>query len=242
MTDRAELEGFNEIRYASSGYTLDSTAEKERIETCASLLKASQPSKILDVGCSDGIISQVLKKTTGAYLIGMDASTTALQKARLVCDEVQQAEFGTQAIPLPDACVDGIFAGEVIEHVFYTEAFLMELLRVAKPGCRMVISTPNLASWYNRVFVLLGLQPLFTETGVKISSSGNWLTKPNLPAGHIRNFTLSSLKHLLTQCGWEVESAHGIALLGNKWRTLDRFFSRMSVTLAADLILVCRRP
>jgi 2-polyprenyl-3-methyl-5-hydroxy-6-metoxy-1,4-benzoquinol methylase len=242
MADRAELEGFNEIRYASSGYTLDSTAEKERIAKCVSLLKASKPSKILDVGCSDGIISEVLKRETGAYLIGMDASATALKKARLVCDEVQQAEFGTQPIPLPDACVDGIFAGEVIEHVFYTEAFLEELLRVAKPGCRMAISTPNLASWYNRIFVLLGLQPLFTETGVRISSSGNRFTKPNLPAGHIRNFTLSSLKHLLKTCGWEVEETHGIALLGNKWRPLDRFFSALSPAIAADLILLCRRP
>jgi 2-polyprenyl-3-methyl-5-hydroxy-6-metoxy-1,4-benzoquinol methylase len=242
MADRAELEGFNEIRYATSGYTLESTAEKERIAKCVSLLKASKPSKILDVGCSDGIISEVLKRETGAYLIGMDASAAALEKSRLICDEVHRVEFGTQAIPLPDACVDGIFAGEVIEHVFYTEAFLEELLRVAKPGCRMAISTPNLSSWYNRIFVLLGLQPLFTETGVRTSSSGNWLTKPNLPAGHIRNFTLSSLKHLLKTCGWEVEESHGIALLGNKWRSLDRFFSSLSPAIAADLILLCRRP
>lgn len=242
MADRSELEGFNETRYASSGYTLESTAEKERIAKCVSLLKASKPSKVLDVGCSDGIISQVLKRETGAYVIGMDASATALEKARLVCDEVHRVEFGTQTIPLPDACVDGIFAGEVIEHVFYTEAFLEELRRVAKPGCRMAISTPNLSSWYNRIFVLLGLQPLFTETGVRTSSSGNWLIKPNLPAGHIRNFTLSSLKHLVKACGWEIEETHGLALLGNKWRVFDRFFSRLSPALAADLILLCRRP
>jgi hypothetical protein len=43
-------------------------------------------------------------------------------------------------------------------------------------------------------------------------------------------------------CGWEIEGAYGIALLGNKWRPLDRFFSGLSPALAADLILLCRRP
>src|SRR5690606_31505707 len=158
----------------------------------------------------------VLKKETGAYVIGLDGSATALEKARTICDEVHRVEFGTGPLPLADASVDGIFAGEVIEHVFYTENLLDELLRVAKPGCRLVLSTSNLSSCYNRIFVLLGLQPLFTETGVRMSSSGTRLVKPNPPAGHIRNFTLSSLRHLLIACGWEVESARGVALLGNK--------------------------
>lgn len=240
MAERSDLLEFNETRYSASGYTLDSPAEKERIELCLGLLKRSHPTRILDVGCGDGIVSGAIKRATGAYVIGMDASMGALEKSRKVCDEVHLVEFGSASLPLPDQSVDAIFAGEVIEHLFQTEQFLEELLRVSRPEGRLVISTPNLASWYNRLFVLMGLQPLFTDTGVRVSSSGNWLYKPNLPAGHIRNFTLSSLVHLVRSCGWEVESAHGVALLGNRWRGFDRLVSRFSPSLAADIILVCK--
>jgi len=242
MADNPDILSYNETRYAQSRYTLESVAEKERIDLCVSLIRAGSPTRVLDVGCGDGIISAVLKKETGAFLVGMDASSAALEKAAKVCDEVHRVEFGTGALPLPDGAVDAIFAGEVIEHLFFTEDFLDELRRVAKPGAKLVLSTPNLASWYNRVFVLMGLHPLFTDTGVRPSSSGNWLYKPNLPAGHIRNFTLSSLKHLARSCGWEVERAYGVALLGNRWRGLDRFISRHFPSLAADIILECRAP
>jgi SAM-dependent methyltransferase len=232
---------FNEKRYASSEFTLESRVEGERVQRAVSLLKAFQPKRILDAGCTDGIVSGLFKKETGAYLIGIDSSATALEKARLVCDEVHRAEFGERPLPLADACVDGIYAGEIIEHVFYTEAFLEELHRVAAPGCRMVISTPNLSAWFNRVFVLLGQQPLFTDTGVRPSASGNWMIKPSLPAGHIRNFTLASLKHLLKACGWETEAAYGQSILGNKLRPLDKLICRLSPALASDMMLVCRR-
>ena len=232
---------FNEERYSASEYTLDSTVERERIQRAVALLKAFRPKRVLDAGCTDGIVSALLKRETGAYLIGIDASAAALEKARLVCDEVHRAEFGATPIPLPDASVDGIYAGEIIEHVFFTEAFLEDLRRVAAPGCRMVLSTPNLSAWFNRVFVLLGLQPLFTDTGVRPSASGNWLIKPSLPAGHIRSFTLSSLTHLLKTCGWETEAAYGQPILGNRLRPIDKLVSRLSPAMASDLMLVCRR-
>lgn len=239
MAERSDILEFNETRYSASGYTLDSPAEKERIDLCLSLVGKAKPARILDVGCGDGIVSGALKRATGAHVIGMDASMGALEKSRGICDEVHLVEFGSATLPLPDRSVDAIFAGEVIEHLFQTEQFLEELLRVCKADGRLVISTPNLASWYNRFFLLLGLQPLFTDTGVRVSSSGNWLYRANLPAGHIRNFTLSSLVHLVRACGWDVESVHGVALLGNRWRALDRLVSRLSPSLAADIILVC---
>lgn len=233
---------FNSTRYAQSGYTLESPAEAARIAASLDLLGKLAPRRILDVGCSDGLISAVLKERFGAWVMGLDASEPALEKARQVCDETRRVEFGDCPIPLDDACVDAIHAGEVIEHLFYTERFLEELLRIVKPGGGMVLTTPNLASWYNRVFVLLGYHPLFTDVGVRVSSCGNPFYRANLPAGHIRNFTKTSLVHLLASCGWQVEEVRGVALLGNKWRFLDRWISRLFPGLAADLVILCRRP
>jgi 2-polyprenyl-3-methyl-5-hydroxy-6-metoxy-1,4-benzoquinol methylase len=232
---------FNEKRYAQSAFTLESSAEKGRIGKSISLLQAHRPRRILDVGCTDGLISGVIKARTGGYVIGMDASSPAIEKAKAICDEAYVVEFGKGSLPIPDASVDGIFAGEIIEHVFHTEDFLEELHRVAAPGACLVISTPNLAAWFNRVFVLLGLQPLFTDTGVRFSAQGNWLIKPSLPPGHIRNFTLSSLRHLLKVAGWTTVSAHGQGILSNKLRYLDKPISTLFPSLASDMILVCRK-
>ena len=232
---------FNEQRYAQSAFTLESFAEKGRIAKSIALLQAHGPKRILDVGCTDGLISGVIKARTGAYVIGMDASAPAIEKAKAICDEAYVVEFGKDRLPIPDASVDAIFAGEIIEHVFHTEDFLEELFRVAAPGARLVLSTPNMAAWFNRVFVLLGLQPLFTDTGVRFSAQGNWLIKPSLPPGHIRNFTLSSLKHLLKVAGWRIESAHGHGILSNKLRYLDKPISSAFPSLASDMILICRK-
>lgn len=232
---------FNEQRYAQSAFTLESSADMARIGKSISLLQARRPRRILDVGCTDGLISGMIKARTGGYVVGMDASSAAIEKAKGVCDEAYVVEFGKGSLPLPDGSFDAIFAGEVIEHVFHTEDFLEELRRVAMPGAHLVISTPNLAAWFNRVFVLLGLQPLFTDTGVRFTAQGNWLIKPSLPPGHIRNFTLSSLKHLLKVSGWNTVSVHGQGILSNRLRYLDRPISRYLPSLASDMILVCRK-
>src|SRR5690606_31284682 len=116
------------------------------------------------------------------------------------------------------------------------------LLRVTKPGGRLILSTPNLAAWINRIAILAGTQPFFTEVGVRPSNQGSFLRKISTPAGHIRNFTQSSLKDLLQRCGWTVESMHGAALLnGGSVQWLDRLVSHAFPSLATDLIFVCRK-
>lgn len=245
-TENMAPSGFNEIRYGNSrldGHEfLGNDRMRIMLELVRNLVRTGEAKRILDVGCTDGFMSMLFKEM-GLYTIGVDASASAVASAQGRCDEAYVANLDGQPLPLPDAGVDLIWAGEIIEHIFSTEHFLQELFRVSAPGGRLIISTPNLASWLNRLIFPFGLQPFFTETGVQPSNSGNFLRNVSMPAGHIRNFTMSALRHLLSGCGWTIEKAHGASILEKrsvKW--LDLAVSHAFPGLATDLILVCRKP
>ena len=59
----------------------------------------------------------------------------------------------------------------------------------------MLLSTPNLAAWYNRVLLALGVQPVFTE----VSLRGIFGRPGSVVAGHLRIFTRSALAQLLSR-------------------------------------------
>lgn len=56
---------------------------------------------------------------------------------------------------------------DVIEHLFDIDRLLFEVKRMLKPGGIAVITTSNLASWYNRLSLLFGWQPFWTEVSTK---------------------------------------------------------------------------
>lgn len=234
---------FNEQRYGTMDRAAMGVEGDDRISLMLKLVRkhGSPGKKILDVGCTDGFLSRFFKDM-GLYAIGVDASASAIETAKSVCDEAYVAEMGSQPLPIPDGTLDLVWAGEVIEHVFDTEFFVEDLRRVLAPGGKLILSTPNLAAWLNRISLLLGQQPFFTEVGVRASNSGSFLRKVSQPAGHIRNFTPSSLRHLLTGCGFTVESFHGASILEGKGvRSLDRLIGRAVPELASDLVFVCRK-
>ena len=235
---------FNEQRYGALNPAAAGVEGDDRIRLMLELVRkhAAPGRKILDVGCTDGFLSRFFKDM-GLYAIGVDASASAVETAKAVCDEAYVAELGTHALPIADGTADLVWAGEVIEHIFDTEFFLEDLRRAMAPGGRLILSTPNLAAWLNRISLILGQQPFFTEVGVRASNSGSFLRKVSQPAGHIRNFTPSSLRHLLTECGFAVESFQGASILqGKSVRGLDRLIGRAVPSLASDLVFVCRKP
>ena len=236
----SDLATFNEARYGQANLTTEQVDRDPRIQFVLDLARQSKAKRVLDVGCVDGFLAKDFK-AMGMYVIGVDGSPSAVEVAKSRCDEAYVADLGRQPLPIPDASVDLIWAGEIIEHIFDTETFLEDLLRVAAPGALLILSTPNLASWINRISIVLGAQPFFTEVGVRPSNDGSFLRKVTEPAGHIRNFTASSLKHLLQSCGWRVDSIRGACILVGKGRTIDRALGRIAPSLATDLVAVCRK-
>jgi SAM-dependent methyltransferase len=106
--------------------------------------------------------------------------------------------------PAPDNTYDVIIAGEVVEHLFNTDKFARELYRTLKPAGTLIISTPNLASWYNRLRLLRGKAPRsFPGTSATLKKD------EYIDTAHIRVNILSEWTYFLKEHGFEVTGVYG---------------------------------
>lgn len=207
-----------------------------------------QPRTVLDVGCGRGfLLKQLLLRDPGLTCYGLEISPVVAQHTRETGITVFEKNI-EDGIPLPDASVDVAVMGEVIEHVFDPDTCIEELRRILRPGGALIVTTPNIASWLNRLLVLFGVQPIFSETSVR-KKYGHWLPllgngKTNVQ-GHLKLFTLGALRELLEDLGLRVERVRGYKFriiaehpLGNIVESI--FCARAS--LANGLIVTARKP
>ncbi len=107
----------------------------------AGALRPDRPgARVLDVGCGVG---QVVRRLTAAgyEAHGVEVSEPNVARARrtgLRCEL-----YDGRHLPFPDRSFVSVGALNVLEHVEEPEAFLAELVRVAEPGGRVVVSSPN---------------------------------------------------------------------------------------------------
>lgn len=174
-----------------------------RVDHAAQIFRqhAPSPANLLDIGCGVGTISEYLGHELGlAQVHGIDVSENLVSEAVKRGVRARQVDLDASPLPFPDASFDAVFCGEVIEHVLDTDRLLDEIERVLTPSGLCVMSTPNLASWVNRVALLLGWQPFFTTV-----SSRYLLGRPSWSSagyedggiGHLHVFTTRSLLELI---------------------------------------------
>ncbi len=107
----------------------------------ADTLCPSKPgARALDVGCGVG---QVVGRLTAAGFegYGVDVSEPNIAKAHKQSEHCQL--YDGKHLPFPDRHFASVGALNVLEHVEEPEAFIMELVRVAEVGGRIVLSSPN---------------------------------------------------------------------------------------------------
>ena len=109
----------------------------DKIESIMSIIP-SGVNTILDVGCGDGAITNVLGSKYKAT--GLDISLEAL---KFVSQEVRALIGSAARLPFSDKSFDLVFSSEMIEHVPYEimKAAVSELKRVSKEY--ILLSVPN---------------------------------------------------------------------------------------------------
>jgi SAM-dependent methyltransferase len=200
---------------------------------------------VLDAGCGSGELGAQFISRYGSKCYGMDLNDTAVRQAKKLGVMAKRANLD-ETWPFGRNSFHLVVGTEIIEHVLNPDHFLEESARVLKSHGYLVITTPNLAVWFNRLLFLLGYQPFFLEASTVDKTVGLGFTRnltPNrTPVGHVRCFTLRAITDLLTLHGFSVEKTVGLPVyyLPKYLRLLD-FLSSSIPDLSTDLFLVAKK-
>jgi 2-polyprenyl-3-methyl-5-hydroxy-6-metoxy-1,4-benzoquinol methylase len=152
--------------------------------------------RLLDVAAGSGIAGAMLARQ-GWHVSALDLSEDLLEQIRARgIQDVRLHDLARGPLPYPNSAFRAVFAGEIIEHLVDTDGFLAEVHRVLQPGGIVVLTTPNLASFENRLRLLLGRYPM-------------WLEYDLSDQGHVRAYTVPTLKKHLRIRGFIVERVRG---------------------------------
>lgn len=208
-----------------------------RLSAIAYIVVARRPGRVLDLGCGEGVLlSSLVERLAGdAVLVGMDAVPPP-------ADSAWQPVTGDIAgrLPFADGSFDVVIAGEVIEHVPHPDLMLSEIRRILSPSGTLVLSTPNIVGWANRVLVQLGIQPLFTETSSEVHLGRRWraLGQGNQVQGHLKVFSHRALREILVRTGYTVAETIGMpGEFPSPVDRVDRLCARFP-SIASDLLVV----
>jgi len=155
-----------------------------------------------------------------------------------------QLDLNSQSLSdaLAERSFDVIFCGEVLEHLFAPDVLLGQIHDVLRDDGILVVSTPNLAYWRNRILLLFGISPLYLENAVEMKLGRRFraLGQGNPTEGHVKVFTYRALRDTLALKNFEILEVTATVTWPNR---LDRFAGRLSHSLAANNVVVARpRP
>ncbi len=209
-----------------------------------------KPMRILDVGCGTGYFSSILKaKYPDSAIHGFDVSTNAIDKGkRLYPDVILQVADAEKAFPYFDNNFDLVISGEHVAHLKEADTYVSEIYRILKPSGHLLITTPNLSSWLNRMLMTLGMtpyfmEPSFTKTMASLKLFGKTFPDPSMPpSGHLRLYSVNMLNFLLSMYGFKTVNTYGISSLTHKSiKSIDRLFKRYP-KLASGFMILAQKP
>jgi len=194
--------------------------------------------RVLDLGCGAGTPTKLLMSDENEYqVIGADLSAQALDA--YVRDTQRGAvQLDAQRLPFAASSFDIVVSDDVIEHLVDTDAYAREISRVLVPRGWLFLSTPNLAAWFNRIGLLFGMQPAFTEVSFEkiFGRPGDDIV------GHLRLFTSKSTRQFLTHHGFEVVDVRGARFeaMPRIVRPIDRAMARFP-SLDGNTVIAARK-
>jgi ubiquinone/menaquinone biosynthesis C-methylase UbiE len=149
MNVRDEINVYDKAETSLTGETLSYDAavfpnviRKREIELIEKALRNKRPKVILDYGCGGGWLSLLLSNW-GFDVVGIDASTSMVRKAKLICHEADLIVCDAMRLPFRDKVFDCMIGISILHHLNLTKAF-KELKRISLAGSRFVFMEPNL--------------------------------------------------------------------------------------------------
>lgn len=150
----------------SASYLMESDAEARRLAEQAKALPVRQHllstglaegMAALDAGCGPGLITSLIAELVGpsGQVVGLDLHGPRLEEARALCAHLPQCCFvqgDVRRTGLAEASFDYVWSQYVFEYLPDPERALEELLRVTRPGGRVVVADVDGLGMHNWPF------------------------------------------------------------------------------------------
>jgi SAM-dependent methyltransferase len=142
---------------------------------------------LVDIGCGRGVLHERLREAYARY-IGVDV----VRHAGFPADaELVLMDLDAGKLPLADGSADVVVCAETIEHVENPRLLMRELVRIARPGGYLFVTTPNQLSLAS-LLCLLG------------RGQFQWFQQaPGLYPAHITALLPVDLERIAAECGLE---------------------------------------
>ena len=155
---------------------------KKEFKVIADLLPDN--SRVLDVGCGDGSLMNLLVKEKNIEASGLELEKQNVQECIYKGLPVIQGDAETELYQFPDQSFDYVVLSQTLQAFYNPDKVLKELLRIGKS---VVVSIPNFGYWKVRTSLLF-----FGKMPVTKTLPNSWYNTPNLH--------MCSIKDLFNYC------------------------------------------
>jgi methionine biosynthesis protein MetW len=160
-------------------------------------------SRVLDVGCGDGLLLSLLQERRGVDGRGIELGQEGVNECVARGLSVIQGDADRDLVHYPDDAFDYVILSQTIQATRNPKTVLAELLRI---GERAIVSFPNFGHWSIRLSLLArGRMP------VTANLQHAWYETPNIHFCTIRDFVA-----LAEELGAKVETAMAIDSTGQR--------------------------
>ena len=194
---------------------------KKEFKVIADLL--SNDTRVLDVGCGDGSLMNLLIKEKNIEVRGLELEKQNVQKCIYKGLPVIQGNAETELYQFPNQSFDYVVLSQTLQAFYNPNKVLKELLRIGKS---VIVSIPNFGYWKVRTSLLF-----FGKMPVTKTLPNTWYNTPNLH--------MCSIKDLYNYCEDEnikVQKVIGInenkiSLIKKNNFEIKNFFSKLGIFL-----------
>jgi len=152
---------------------------------------------ILDAGCGNGWLASLYRDRH--TVVGIDIADANLRRIQDLGIHAVKHNLDA-ALPFADGVFDTVICSEILEHILCPDQLLREILRVLKPGGRVILTVPNLHCFRNRLDVLLGKYTPFVEFRVYADRTDQL---SHVGVQHIHHYTIRGMESILHTIGFE---------------------------------------
>ena len=136
--------------------------------------------RVLDVGCGDGILMEYLKYNKEIDIRGIEISKDNVQKCLSKGLTVIEGDAEKDLLQFPDNSFEFVILSQTLQAFLNPEIVIKELLRVGK---KAIVTIPNFGFWKVRLHLLIkGTMPITKNL------PDEWYNTPNLHMCTIKDF------------------------------------------------------